>query len=204
LRALSHSLATVPVIAVTANAFEDDRKAALQSGMDDLLAKPFSLNDLERVLLRWTRTRGIRSTSPGPTSSRAPDPAARLVSSGMSMYPKALQNIALLLGVEVDGSSLDGPVSGFLGQWEQRHAMMRQAIEAGDTTTLRQVLHALEGGIPYFGSEKLNAALKELQRHSRAGDMLNAAQACEVLAAHVSELTESRARHLAQTAPTRH
>jgi CheY-like chemotaxis protein len=199
LRTLSPSLANVPVIAVTANAFEDDRKAALQAGMDDLLAKPFGVHDLERVLLRWTRSLRGPSTSAPRATSRAPDPAARLVSSGMSMYPRALQNIAVLLGVEVDSTSLDGPVSGFLGQWQQRHAAMRHAIATSDSAALRHVLHALEGGIPYFGSEKLNAALKKLQEHSRAGDMAAAAQACDVLAALVDELTASRARHLAQS-----
>ena len=36
----------VPVIAVTANALEDDRKRCLDAGMDDHLAKPFRKEDL--------------------------------------------------------------------------------------------------------------------------------------------------------------
>ena len=32
-------------------------EAALEAGMNDLLAKPFGLPDLERLLIRWTRAR---------------------------------------------------------------------------------------------------------------------------------------------------
>jgi signal transduction histidine kinase/ActR/RegA family two-component response regulator/HPt (histidine-containing phosphotransfer) domain-containing protein len=200
LRKLSKMLSTVPVIAVTANAFEDDRKAALEAGMNDLLAKPFGLHDLERLLIRWTRA--VREPSLRPKGpSRVPDPGARLVHSATSMYPRALHNIAQLLGVEMESPALDGPVSGFLGQWEQRSQQMRAAIAAGDATSLRQVVHALEGGIPYLGSEQLNLALKELQVHSRAGDMREADKASQQLSVLVDELARSREKHLSQKLP---
>jgi signal transduction histidine kinase/ActR/RegA family two-component response regulator len=43
----------VPIIAMTANAFTEDRDACLINGMDDFLAKPVTLVDLRRVLQRW-------------------------------------------------------------------------------------------------------------------------------------------------------
>ena len=42
-----------PIVAVTANAFEEDRRQCLDAGMDDYLAKPFDREDLDRVLERW-------------------------------------------------------------------------------------------------------------------------------------------------------
>jgi PAS domain S-box-containing protein len=42
-----------PIIAVTANAFDEDRRRCLAAGMDDYLAKPFDREALARVLERW-------------------------------------------------------------------------------------------------------------------------------------------------------
>ena len=43
----------VPIIATTANAMEGDRDRCLEAGMDDYLAKPLQLADLERMLGKW-------------------------------------------------------------------------------------------------------------------------------------------------------
>lgn len=43
-----------PMIALTANAFEEDRQKYLKSGLDDFLAKPFEIDQLSDMLRRWT------------------------------------------------------------------------------------------------------------------------------------------------------
>ena len=43
----------LPVIALTANAFESDRQRAMAAGMDDFLAKPVNLETLRQMLARW-------------------------------------------------------------------------------------------------------------------------------------------------------
>jgi CheY-like chemotaxis protein len=47
----------VPVVALTADAFEDDRIACLAAGMNDFLVKPLGRDALRGVLARWTRRR---------------------------------------------------------------------------------------------------------------------------------------------------
>jgi len=49
----SHAWARLPIIALTANAFEEDRQQCLEVGMDDFLVKPLHFLQLSRVLGRW-------------------------------------------------------------------------------------------------------------------------------------------------------
>ena len=56
IRALSDKeKASVPIVAMTANAFEDDRKNALNAGMNGHIAKPLDLPKLFRVLSELMR-----------------------------------------------------------------------------------------------------------------------------------------------------
>jgi CheY-like chemotaxis protein len=52
-RRLRASGVTTPIVALTANAFEDDRKKCLAAGMDDFLVKPLSPDALRGALTRW-------------------------------------------------------------------------------------------------------------------------------------------------------
>jgi CheY-like chemotaxis protein len=45
----------VPISAMTANAFAEDRAACLDAGMDDYLPKPVRLADLRGMLERWSK-----------------------------------------------------------------------------------------------------------------------------------------------------
>ena len=49
----------LPIIALTAGAFEEDRQHCISSGMDDFLTKPFNMNDLASILVKWTDKKAL-------------------------------------------------------------------------------------------------------------------------------------------------
>jgi hypothetical protein len=53
IRQLEGSRKSVPIIAMTANAFSEDREKCSAAGMNDFIAKPYVPNELFRTLLKW-------------------------------------------------------------------------------------------------------------------------------------------------------
>jgi len=45
--------ALTPIVAMTANAFEEDRQACLAAGMNDHIPKPIDSENLYESLIRW-------------------------------------------------------------------------------------------------------------------------------------------------------
>lgn len=59
-RAIRATGDATPILALTANAFAEDRRACLEAGMDDHLVKPLDAASLRAALARWTK-RDIRA-----------------------------------------------------------------------------------------------------------------------------------------------
>lgn len=62
IRTLPNVSKELPIIALTANAFDDDRNACFDSGMNDFMTKPVSAEELSEMVEQWTKTKETRMT----------------------------------------------------------------------------------------------------------------------------------------------
>jgi two-component system, sensor histidine kinase and response regulator len=60
----------IPIVALTGNAMPGDREACIAAGMDDYLAKPFSLTALRAVLDQWAAPQPL--SAHGPAAAHLP------------------------------------------------------------------------------------------------------------------------------------
>jgi CheY-like chemotaxis protein len=67
-RALLSQGVTTPIVALTANSFEDDRQACLAVGMVDFLTKPLDPAALRAVLHRWVKP--VAAVEPAQTAAK--------------------------------------------------------------------------------------------------------------------------------------
>ncbi|MCS3466804.1 two-component system sensor histidine kinase BarA [Pseudomonas sp. JUb42] len=137
----------LPIVALTAHAMANEKRALLQSGMDDYLTKPISERQLAQVVLKWTglalRTvsveRHVENTSHRANLHVLDHEEGLRLAAGKSDL--AADMLAMLL------ASLDS----------DRDAI-RHAREAGDIAALIERVHRLHGATRYCGVPQLRAA----------------------------------------------
>ncbi|MDG6096735.1 response regulator [Alteromonas sp. ZYF713] len=67
IRDLPGNKSGIPIIALTANAFDDDRKACLSAGMNDYLSKPVRRTSLFTMLIKYVGYQAATDETPGLT-----------------------------------------------------------------------------------------------------------------------------------------
>ncbi|MGO9039065.1 MAG: ATP-binding protein [Steroidobacteraceae bacterium] len=70
----------VPIVAMTANAFPEDRVRAIASGMNDFLSKPVDQSTLSAVIEKWLGAQGPPAASPDQPADGIPARAAATAS----------------------------------------------------------------------------------------------------------------------------
>ncbi len=168
--------AALPIVALTAHAMANEKRALLQSGMDDYLTKPISERQLAQVVLKWTglalrnqsQERGAE-TSNTTTELLVLDPEEGLrLAAGKADL--AADMLAMLL------ASLDA----------DREAI-RSAREAHDNNGLIERVHRLHGATRYCGVPQLRAACQRSETLLKQDDA-NAHQALDQLDMAIARL----------------
>ena len=138
---------TTPIVAMTANAFGEDRASCLAAGMVDHLAKPVEPTTLYQILLHWLPA----ASSPPATQPPAVSPAAP--TSPPCTAEAIIEKLAGEHGFDtVTGlDSLSGKadkyiilLGKFLEHHEQTVARTSQALAAGDRTSALRHAHTPE------------------------------------------------------------
>ncbi|HEY6807623.1 MAG TPA: response regulator [Gemmatimonadales bacterium] len=163
---------TLPIIAVTANAFVGERERALAHGMSGYLAKPFRAHELYAAV-----------EGPADLQPADPHPARVIDVEGFRAEMRAA-------GVE---AAVDGILRTFLASASDRVAAISAAADAGDGAAIARAAHAYKSSAGTVGARGLAEQLAELEALARAGDIVDArARVPDLLAEHEAALDAVR------------
>lgn len=175
IRAVEGPNRRVPILAVTAGTVPGARQACLQAGMDDFIAKPFSLSTLRRKASYWLSMaepaaesveRAITPSAERPvaaaagTSSNAP-PASVDLSRLQELAdeagsPRIVEELSLI----------------FVQDMEQRLETLREAAEERGERKLLSIIHSVKGACGNFGALRMATLAEAIERRVKRGDLL--------------------------------
>ncbi|MDD5295593.1 MAG: response regulator [Rhodocyclaceae bacterium] len=158
----------IPILAMTANAFAEDKANCFDAGMNDFITKPVDPEALFSSLLKWLpKTRAASSTSIVPDGQRrsgAPDASPATAGINNSLP-------------EVDGFDVPRSLARVNGDVEQYRHFLRMfrdrnaesirklaaTMALEDRTTALRIAHSLKGSSGTIGAMRLEATVAELE-----------------------------------------
>jgi len=142
----------IPILAMTANVFEEDRRNCLSAGMNDFVSKPFDPELLYGALLKWLPPRSAIELPAATTKAPEITVETRL---------RTLDGLDLVQGLAITGNRW--PLySRILRLFTERHGddpgRLRLLLEQHDHTNLGALAHALKGAAGNLGIREVAEA----------------------------------------------
>jgi CheY-like chemotaxis protein/HPt (histidine-containing phosphotransfer) domain-containing protein len=183
----------IPIIAITAEAMPGDRERCLATGMNDYVAKPIRLDELDAALQRWVPRALTVSTIPVPRDEETTSPAEQ---PQMNAAEESASTDELLLtsSTQPDGEIIDrqalaglrqlqapgqpdvvaGWLAHFVHEAAQHLAALREATQREDSVALYRAAHALKGEAAIVGAGEVRALCAPLEQLGRAATVAGA------------------------------
>lgn len=156
-------LRSIPIIAVTAHAYDEDRRACLAAGMDDYLSKPYSETQLKEMLCRWVAPDQVSRLTIGldaELAARAPPAPAIKATLGLSTFTAGEMSAALRDGLDAvldrtqfqdfvcqfGEDTVPELVNIFLADCEVNLTLLSQIAETRNSEALQRLAHKIAGG----------------------------------------------------------
>jgi len=152
----------LPIIAMTANAFADDRQACLDAGMDDHLSKPVEMEVLYRTLVRWLAPAGGTAVG-GP-------PPPEEVTAGTLRRIDGLDVDAALRNLGEQPQLVARVLRRFAAQYRQGLPLLRGLPAGVSRPALAAACHAVRGACATIGTLLLAGEIDALEQKLQQPD----------------------------------
>jgi CheY-like chemotaxis protein/HPt (histidine-containing phosphotransfer) domain-containing protein len=157
----------IPVIALTANAFAEDRDSCLTAGMNDYLAKPLEFEHLVELLKKWMPADSAREAENHGTM-----PGSHVIS---AISSRDVFDVDDFVRRNLGDRELSRDVAViFVNSAPEYIASIRLALTAGNADALRISAHKLKGAAASLVLTHLSDIAAKIESLARDGDLKQA------------------------------